>query len=158
MSEPGGNENEAIARRAYEIWEAEGRPHGRHREHWEAAARELGSPAPMPTDYRDGQDLPGLAAAGKKPAARRKKPLTAPEAETTPKPRAGSGRRRQPLEKRVDQADSACRSRAAERAIASSSRSKLSLPAISAPSRLRARETLLLTVPTRVPSTSAASS
>ena len=46
MTEPGRNENEAIARRAYEIWEAEGRPHGRDREHWEAAARELGSPVP----------------------------------------------------------------------------------------------------------------
>ena len=57
MSEPGRSENEAIARRAYEIWEAEGRPHGRDREHWEAAAKELGSPAPMPSGYTDAEVL-----------------------------------------------------------------------------------------------------
>ena len=89
MSEPGGSENQAIARRAYEIWEAEGRPNGRHREHCEAAARELGAPAPMPADYRDGQELPGLAAAGKKPPARRKKTGTAADAEPAPKPALG---------------------------------------------------------------------
>jgi Protein of unknown function (DUF2934) len=72
MSEPGRNEQEAIARRAYEIWEAEGRPDGRDREHWEAASRELGSPMPMPADYKDGAGLPGLDAAVKKPARRPK--------------------------------------------------------------------------------------
>ena len=77
MSEAGREEQEAIARRAYEIWEAEGRPHGRDREHWESAAQELGSPAPMPSDYRDGQGLPGLEAAAKKPRARRAKPADA---------------------------------------------------------------------------------
>ncbi len=41
MSSSGRNESEAIARRAYEIWEAEGRPHGRDREHWKSAALEL---------------------------------------------------------------------------------------------------------------------
>lgn len=87
MSEPGRNENDAIARRAYEIWEAEGRPDGRDREHWEAAAQELGSPVPMPEDYRDGQQLPGLEAATKKP--RRKKAEATPDADaaaSAPKP------------------------------------------------------------------------
>ena len=30
-----------VARRAYEIWEREGRPHGRDRDHWLAAEREI---------------------------------------------------------------------------------------------------------------------
>jgi hypothetical protein len=30
-----------IKERAYHIWEAEGRPHGRDREHWERASREI---------------------------------------------------------------------------------------------------------------------
>lgn len=31
-----------IRQRAYEIWEQEGRPEGRHAENWERACRELG--------------------------------------------------------------------------------------------------------------------
>ncbi|UDF28086.1 UNVERIFIED_ORG: DUF2934 domain-containing protein [Roseateles sp. XES5] len=31
---------EWISKRAYGLWEAEGRPHGRDHEHWEQAARE----------------------------------------------------------------------------------------------------------------------
>lgn len=30
-----------VAKRAYQIWEKEGRPHGRDREHWKQAEREL---------------------------------------------------------------------------------------------------------------------
>jgi len=33
--------HDAIARRAYELWEAEGRPAGRHHEHWRRAEDEL---------------------------------------------------------------------------------------------------------------------
>lgn len=32
---------ERIRSRAYEIWEREGRPEGRHREHWQQAASEV---------------------------------------------------------------------------------------------------------------------
>jgi hypothetical protein len=35
-------ELETIRFRAYQIWDREGRPHGRHEEHWQAALRELG--------------------------------------------------------------------------------------------------------------------
>jgi hypothetical protein len=34
--------DEAIRRRAYEIWESEGRPDGRDREHWSRAQSEVG--------------------------------------------------------------------------------------------------------------------
>ena len=40
---------QAIQERSYSIWEREGRPHGRHLEHWEQAEAELraeGAPAP----------------------------------------------------------------------------------------------------------------
>jgi hypothetical protein len=37
--------DEQIRARAYQIWEEEGRPHGRHDEHWRRAAEELGVPA-----------------------------------------------------------------------------------------------------------------
>jgi hypothetical protein len=36
----------AIRQRAYAIWEAEGRPHGREWDHWLRAAEELGETAP----------------------------------------------------------------------------------------------------------------
>lgn len=35
-----------IERRAYEIWEEEGRPEGREREHWAKAAKELEEATP----------------------------------------------------------------------------------------------------------------
>jgi hypothetical protein len=34
-------DDDRIRKRAHQIWEAEGRPHGRDREHWEQATREL---------------------------------------------------------------------------------------------------------------------
>lgn len=36
-------DNEAIRVRAYLIWESEGRPHGRHHEHWQQAVAEAGA-------------------------------------------------------------------------------------------------------------------
>jgi hypothetical protein len=35
------NRQEQLRARAYGIWQAEGEPHGRDREHWEKAEREL---------------------------------------------------------------------------------------------------------------------
>jgi hypothetical protein len=40
VAEQGDNET-VIRRRAYAIWEIEGRPDGRHREHWDRARHEL---------------------------------------------------------------------------------------------------------------------
>lgn len=51
---------ELIRRRAYAIWEQEGRPDGQHQRHWEQAAREMNGPemqAPEmqgPETQRDG--------------------------------------------------------------------------------------------------------
>jgi hypothetical protein len=33
--------NRRVEQRAHEIWEAEGRPHGKHDEHWHRAEREI---------------------------------------------------------------------------------------------------------------------
>jgi len=38
--------DERIRRRAYEIWEREGRPNGRDQEHWREAEAELAGAAP----------------------------------------------------------------------------------------------------------------
>ena len=43
------NTQQAIQERSYSIWEREGRPHGRHLQHWAQAEAELraeGAPAP----------------------------------------------------------------------------------------------------------------
>ena len=37
-----------VARRAYEKWEAEGRPDGRHDAHWHDAAAEVDADQPAP--------------------------------------------------------------------------------------------------------------
>ena len=36
----GGDDKQRIRERAYELWEREGRPHGRHMDHWVQAERE----------------------------------------------------------------------------------------------------------------------
>ena len=43
-----GNES-LIAKRAYEIWEREGRPHGQHNDHWHKAVAELSATKPAAT-------------------------------------------------------------------------------------------------------------
>lgn len=37
------SKDDEIRARAYQIWEQEGRPHGRQDEHWRQAAQELGA-------------------------------------------------------------------------------------------------------------------
>ncbi len=69
--------DEQLRQRAYGIWQSEGEPHGRDRDHWEQAERELTEAAPEEP------------AAPAKPAARRKKAEAAPQtiaAEPKPKP------------------------------------------------------------------------
>jgi hypothetical protein len=59
-------DQERIRRRAHEIWEREGRPEGRHEEHWTQARQEIeaeggGSPSPGPGAS---DDSPTLTAPG----------------------------------------------------------------------------------------------
>ncbi|WP_343525153.1 DUF2934 domain-containing protein [Sphingomonas sp.] len=79
------NREEQLRQRAYGIWQDEGQPHGRDRDHWEMAEREL-------TEGAVG-DAP--AKASSKPAPRRRKAKEVPEpvaetpaAEPAPKPKA----------------------------------------------------------------------
>jgi hypothetical protein len=70
----GGISDEAIRKRAYHIWEREGRPHGRDFEHWVRAQVELvaeaGSnrgtrPAPSPARARAGYAKPPATKPGR---------------------------------------------------------------------------------------------
>ncbi|APX66224.1 DUF2934 domain-containing protein [Sphingomonas sp. gentR] len=68
---------EQLRQRAYGIWQSEGEPHGRDRDHWEQAERELTEVV---------LDEPAAPA---KPAVRRKKADAAPQTiAAEPKPRA----------------------------------------------------------------------
>lgn len=44
---------EAVRFRAYQIWDREGRPHGRDQDHWELALKELGMDEPGRDDARE---------------------------------------------------------------------------------------------------------
>lgn len=51
------NDNdELIRRRAYEIWELEGRPEGQERRHWEQASREMAEHERLPSNSQTGDD------------------------------------------------------------------------------------------------------
>jgi hypothetical protein len=106
-SERSGKDQE-IARRAQEIWEREGRPEGRDKEHWEQAEQELAGPGRPAEDYGGGE-MPGTgkpepgtglleaeAQAGEgrpkrssKPKEEKSQPIAA-----TPEPEAGKGKGR----------------------------------------------------------------
>src|SRR5262245_43736286 len=66
-----------VRRRAYEIWESDGRPFGREWEHWERAQQELTVPdlaapaaivQPMVAELTAATDVPPVAAAEEPPA------------------------------------------------------------------------------------------
>ena len=76
-----GEDEDKVRRRAYEIWEREGRPEGRHDEHWSQARREMekyGAPEgaqlgrgeagaagrPAPEGARPGTGVPGGQSGG----------------------------------------------------------------------------------------------
>lgn len=67
------DKEETIKARAYQIWEEEGRPHGRHHEHWQKAMQESadGKPAAEkhPGMMGDGTEEQNLNQPGN-PAAR----------------------------------------------------------------------------------------
>lgn len=64
--------DDRIRRRAHEIWESEGRPHGRHDDHWHRALAEDG-------------DAPAKPARGRKAAGAAPKPKPAADAPKAPR-------------------------------------------------------------------------
>jgi hypothetical protein len=67
----GGDDKQRIRERAYELWEREGRPHGRHVDHWVQAERESGG------EGAEGLGRPGEGDAGlfgEEPGARERAP------------------------------------------------------------------------------------
>jgi len=77
--------DEQVRQRAHEIWEQEGRPHGKEKEHWERAEREVQSNAegitgksPFTTDQE--QNIPPLAEV---PAVKKKRASSKPTAAKT---------------------------------------------------------------------------
>lgn len=62
------NKHEQIRRRAYEIWESEGRPEGANLRHWQQACEELGGDSdhetPQELDEFDRDDAALLQGAG----------------------------------------------------------------------------------------------
>lgn len=64
--------DDRIRRRAYELWEAEGRPQGREAEHWSRAERELaeaGGATPSRGPRKNVRGTVARPSAGKKPGA-----------------------------------------------------------------------------------------
>jgi hypothetical protein len=56
-----------IRQRAFDMWEAEGKPEGREHDHWLAAEREVLMAEPEPTlgvPITQGKDIPGVRSAG----------------------------------------------------------------------------------------------
>ncbi|MCJ8520146.1 sRNA-binding protein [Pseudorhizobium tarimense] len=94
-------EDEWIKKRAYALWEEEGKPHGKDAEHWEQARREYSAfsltPARRSNTKRaetsaSSPDLTSPAATTKKPRSSKSAEKTAPEkkpaAKRTKKPGA----------------------------------------------------------------------
>lgn len=48
MNGRGDDQDDDIRRKAYELWEEEGRPEGKHDEHWRKAHERVRGTAPMP--------------------------------------------------------------------------------------------------------------
>jgi hypothetical protein len=68
MGMQGQDHEEQIKARAYQIWEEEGRPEGRDREHWDQATREImgdaGTGQSPPSTGRDFGDSAGYGEGG----------------------------------------------------------------------------------------------
>ena len=53
-----------IRERAYRLWEGEGRPHGRHEDHWRQASQEVGDELYGQQGATDGQERRGALDGG----------------------------------------------------------------------------------------------
>ncbi|WP_173931862.1 DUF2934 domain-containing protein [Chelativorans sp. Marseille-P2723] len=64
--------DEKIRQRAYEIWEAEGRPEGREAEHWARASQEIeAESAPNSAETDNGRDAVNIHASSQNPGRRK---------------------------------------------------------------------------------------
>ena len=81
---------QSIETRSYHIWEHEGRPHGRHLDHWFRAEAELRSQTAV-----EAEPQPARKAAAKKAVAGDKKTSAAPVAAPV-KPAKRATKRKQP--------------------------------------------------------------
>lgn len=72
--------NDRIRERAYELWEREGRPHGRDSEHWKTAEKELGA-APAASPTVTAKAAPAAPAPLKRPSLLRGRKPAAPPAQ-----------------------------------------------------------------------------
>lgn len=65
------NDDPKVARKAYEIWEAEGRPHGKDQDHWHRASAEVAAEAaPKPASRKTAVKPAAAKAATSKTRAR----------------------------------------------------------------------------------------
>jgi Protein of unknown function (DUF2934) len=62
-------DEERIRQRAHDIWEREGRPEGRHAEHWARARREVAAEGGPPPGPAGSDDSPAPTAAPPPPGA-----------------------------------------------------------------------------------------
>jgi hypothetical protein len=80
------NENERrIRERAYDIWQREGRPHGRDAEHWQKAAAEIEAESRLRSE-------PETVGAGSAPLRSRRAAKSARNAEPAQSPKRPAGR------------------------------------------------------------------
>jgi len=81
----GHDRDDRIRKRAHELWELEGRPHGKEREHWEQAERELGGsdqPAAAGSTAKKAVKSAGKPAAAGKAGGAKKSPADKPAAKS----------------------------------------------------------------------------
>lgn len=83
-----GNSSDEIRERAYRIWDAEGRPEGKEKEHWERAERELSSEANASGSSSAGSDVLETPVPKKRRTAAAKKPTAAKKPAAPRKPAA----------------------------------------------------------------------
>lgn len=72
-----------IEQKAYEIWQREGRPHGRHDEHWREAEAEVAG---------EERTAAGTGQASPEPGAAKRRPPKSAADDATPRAKRGPGK------------------------------------------------------------------
>ncbi len=82
---PKTNNDDEIARKAYRLWEEEGRPEGRDKAHWHQAEQDLSEPVVDPIESVPAPAPEAAPKSARSPRASKAKAASA-EATTAPKP------------------------------------------------------------------------